>query len=103
MTMSELDAIRHQIEQNWSIPAGAQDAENLYIKVRIFLNKDGSLARAPELVDEPFTADAFYRAAADSALRAVRLSVPLKGLPLSKYNHWREITIRFDPQEMIRG
>ncbi len=103
MTMSELDAIRHQIEQNWSIPGGVRDADDLYIMVRIFLNQDGTLARPPELVDKPFNAGDYYRAAADSALRAVRLSVPLKGLPLSKYDHWREITIRFDPKEMING
>ena len=42
------------------------------------------------------------QAAADSALRAVRnpRCSPLK-LPLDRYEQWRTITIRFDPQHIL--
>ena len=35
--MSELSAIKFQIEKHWTVPAGAQDAEDL-------INLEGSLA-----------------------------------------------------------
>ena len=101
--MRDIDAIRHQIERNWTPPAGARDAFDLVIRVRIGLNPDGSLRGAPEIVDTARMKDPFYRAAADSALRAVYKSEPLQNLPKSKYNAWRDITLTFNPRELLGG
>ena len=108
LTISEKDAIRVQIERCWSVPAGARDAENLQVKIRIFLNPDGSLSRQPEIIDSARMerpGEEFYRSAAESARRAVlnpRCS-PLQDLPISKYERWREIELTFDPKEMMGG
>lgn len=102
LTMSEIDAIRYQIQQCWSIPAGARDAENLVVKVRVFLNPDGTLARPPEIVDVGRN-DGFFRTAAESARRAVLKCTPLKNLPAEKYRHWRELTLTFNPRDMLDG
>ncbi len=102
LTISELDAIRRQIEACWSIPAGARDAENLIVDISVIMNPDGTVQRA-EIVDRSrLTGDPFYRAAAESALRAVlhpRCS-PLR-LPPQKYQQWRRFTLSFNPKEMI--
>ncbi|MDA1097622.1 MAG: hypothetical protein O2967_01450 [Proteobacteria bacterium] len=103
MTMSEVDAIRHQIEKCWSIPAGARDAENLVVRIKIFLNTDGSLSKAPEIVGSNQSGDPFYRTAAESARRAVLKCQPLRNLPAEKYSNWREITLTFNPREMLGG
>jgi hypothetical protein len=103
MTMSEIDAIRYQIQQCWSVPAGARDAENLVVKIKIFLNTDGSLSKAPEVVGSNRSGDPFYRTAAESARRAVLKCQPLKNLPAEKYSNWREITLTFNPREMLGG
>lgn len=103
MTMSEVDAIRYQIEKCWSIPAGARDAENLVVRIKIFLNMDGSLSKAPEIVGGNRSGDPFYRTAAESARRAVLKCQPLKNLPVEKYSNWREITLTFNPREMLGG
>jgi hypothetical protein len=108
LTLSEKDAIRLQIERCWSVPAGARDAENLRVKIRIYLNPDGSLRQPPEIVDSARMerpGEEFYRSAAESARRAVlnpRCS-PLQNLPVSKYERWREIELTFDPKEMLGG
>ncbi len=108
LTMSEKDAIRAQIERCWSVPAGARDAENLQVKIRIYLNPDGSLSRQPEIIDSARMdrpGEEYYRSAAESARRAVlnpRCS-PLQNLPISKYERWREIELTFDPKEMLGG
>ena len=102
LTISELDSIRRQIEACWSIPAGARDAENLIVDISVIMNPDGTVQRA-EIVDRSrLTGDPFYRAAAESALRAVlhpRCS-PLR-LPPQKYRQWRRFTLSFNPKELI--
>ena len=106
LTMSEIDAIRFQIQQCWSIPAGARDAENLVVQIRIFLKPDGSLAGPPEIVDGARMnrpGQEFFRVAAESARRAVQKCSPLKNLPVTKYERWREITLTFNPKEMLQG
>ena len=106
MTMSEIDAIRYQIQQCWSIPAGARDAENLVVRIKVFLNSDGSLSKPPEIVGGGSgggASDPFFRTAAESARRAVLKCSPLKNLPPDKYAQWREITLTFNPRDMLGG
>ena len=97
-----MDAIKQQIERNWSVPAGAKDAANLVVRIHISLNPDGSLSGPPQIVDQSRMGDDYYRAAAESALRAIYKSEPLK-LPPDKYESWRDITLTFDPKEMLGG
>jgi colicin import membrane protein len=106
LTMSEIDAIRAQISQYWSVPGGAMDIENLVVRVRVYLRRDGSLERPPEIVDQGrmfLPGEEFYRTAAEAALRAVRRAEPLQNLPVEKYEQWRELVITFDPKDMVRG
>ncbi len=106
LTMSEKDAIRFQFQQCWSVPTGAPDAENLSVRIRIFLNPDGSLRSPPVIVERARMnqpGQEFFRAAAESAWRAVKKCSPLKNLPVAKYNRWRDIELTFDPREMFRG
>lgn len=102
LSMSEQDAIRQQISQYWSVPAGAKDAQNLQVELRISLLQDGTV-RNVELVDQARynSGDSFYRAAADSAMRAVLKAKQLKGLPPEKYDEWKDIRMAFDPKDMI--
>ncbi len=103
MTIREIDAIKLQIEQCWTVPAGARDAAELIIRIRIQLNRDGSLARPPEVLDghKLRRRGGFQRAAAESALRAVNTCQPLRNLPVAKFDQWRDITLSFDPREML--
>ncbi|MEE9250877.1 MAG: cell envelope integrity protein TolA, partial [Alphaproteobacteria bacterium] len=102
MTVSELDAIRRQIEACWIIPAGARDAENLVVDIQVIMNPNGTVRQASVVDRNRMAADSFFRAAAESALRAV-LSPrcnPLK-LPPKKYRQWQTFTLSFNPKDMI--
>ena len=101
LTLSEVDALRAQIERCWIVQAGARFAEDLDVTIRVFLNADGSLRRQPQIVDAGrMAADPFFRAAAESAVRAVLKCEPFK-MPVAKYHRWREIELTFDPREML--
>lgn len=104
LTLSELDAFKVQMRRCWNVNAGAPNAEQLVVRIKVYLNQDGSLARPPELADRTklITGGAYYQAAADSALRAIRLCAPFE-MPAEKYTNWREIDLRFDPREMLGG
>ncbi len=103
LTISEVDAIRFQIEKCWSVPAGARDAQNLIIRIHIGLKPDGSLKGPPEILDRDRLDDPHFRTAAESAQRAILLCTPLKNLPAEKYDRWQEITLTFNPKEFLGG
>ncbi|MBT5751963.1 MAG: energy transducer TonB [Rhodospirillaceae bacterium] len=102
ITISEIDAVRRQFVKCWNVPAGARDAENLVVDIQVDVNPDGRVRRAKVLDTGRMAGDSFYRAAAESALRAVKNPNcnPLK-LPPEKYERWKTLTLRFNPKEMF--
>ncbi len=104
LTISEIDAIKRQIEGCWLVPAaiGAKDIEKMVVQIRIKLNPDGSL-RDSRITDQfRLETNAIYKAVAESALRAVRNPRCSKfNLPLAKYEIWRDIVLQFNPGEMV--
>lgn len=96
-------AVKDQVTPCWNIPAGAKDARDLQIVVLIDLNPDGTLAGKPTISDvSRYDSDPFFRAAADSALRALQnpRCTPLR-LPHEMYDTWKHIRFTFDPKEVI--
>ena len=102
LTISELDAIRFQIQKCWSIPAGAREAEDLVVRIRFSLNPDGSLRGEPEILYRDRMDEPFFRTAAESARRAVLRCTPLT-LPPEKYESWKEIKLNFNPRDLLGG
>ena len=103
LSISERDAIRSQFIPCWRAPAGAKDAASLAVRVRVELLQDGTVQTATLVVDQlaRYASDPFFRAAADSALRAVHKCSPLKNLPPEKYGTWGTMEINFDPKDML--
>ena len=101
-TMDLRDALKNQIEQCWSPPAGAPHPEQLIVAFSLALNPDGSVSGTPQLTAESSSAAAgnpFMRAAADAARRAIYVCAPYK-LPPDRYADWRDSTIKFDPRDL---
>jgi len=100
MTQSELDALRGQISRCWNPPVGASDGDQLVVKVRFNLNQDGTVSGNPSV--ENSGSHPFFRAAADSARRAILRCQPYN-MPVAKYDVWDEVVVNFDPREMFGG
>ncbi len=102
LAMSEIDAIRQQFMKCWNVPAGAKNAHSLIVVLEVKLLSDGTVSSVNLAQDRPrYYTDTFFRAAADSAMRAVNMCSPLKNLPTDKYETWKELELSFDPRDML--
>jgi outer membrane biosynthesis protein TonB len=101
LTASELDMVRHQIARCWNVPAGARDAKDLVVEIRVVVDPDGTVRQAT-IVDQGRLGDPFYRAAAESARRAFfnPLCRPLH-LPAEKYAIWKDLVVDFSPKDIL--
>ena len=104
LTLSEEDALRAQIFGCWSVPLGLPYDENLLVRIKLDLKKDGTIMKSEILDHERMNrpGQKFYKILAESAIRAVRLCQPLK-VPPTGYEKWKNIQLNFDPTEMLKG
>ena len=89
LTISEKDAIRRQFYRCWIVPAGAKNLKDLFVSIKIKLDKEGNVIFS-KLINDNRLNESFFRAAAESALRAVnhpeckKLKVPEKNIQLGR-------------------
>ena len=104
LTLSEEDALRAQIFGCWSVPLGLPYDDNLLVRVKLQLKKDGTVSKSEILDHERMNrpGQKFYKILAESALRAVRICQPLK-VPPTGYERWKDLQLNFDPTEMLKG
>ena len=104
LTLSEEDALRAQIFGCWSVPLGLPYDQNLLVRVKLQLKKDGTILKSEILDHERMNkpGQKFYKVLAESALRAVRLCQPLK-VPPTGYDKWKDLQLNFNPAEMLKG
>ena len=93
-TATEIDILRNHVRQCWNAPYAANEL-NKIINLKIFTNPDGSVVNV-QIIDIAFyKKDPVYRAAADSARRAVKDCSPLP-IPKNKYDMFKIFTFNFD-------
>ena len=104
LTLSQEDALRAQIFGCWSVPLGLPYDEDLLVRIKLELKKDGTIMKSEILDHQRMNrpGQKFYKVLAESALRAVRLCQPLK-VPPTGYDKWKELQLNFNPTEMLRG
>jgi colicin import membrane protein len=100
LTQSEIDALRAQIQACWNPPIGAENAQELIVRLRVQFRLDGTLSAEPALVNNG--SSPYFRVAAESAMRAVRRCQPYT-MPAAKYDVWRDVEVTFDPRDMFGG
>ena len=104
LTLSEEDALRAQIFGCWSVPLGLPYDQDLLVRIKLNLKKDGTILKSEILDHERMNrpGQKFYKVLAESALRAVRLCQPLK-VPPTGYEKWKDLQLNFNPTEMLKG
>ena len=104
LTLSQEDALRAQIFGCWSVPLGLPYDEDLLVRIKLKLKKDGTIMKSEILDHQRMNrpGQKFYKVLAESALRAVRLCQPLK-VPPTGHEKWKDLQLNFNPTEMLKG
>lgn len=102
LSASEMDMVREQISRCWNVPAGARDAKDLVVEIRVAVQPDGTVQQATIVDQGRANGDPFFRAAAESARRAFfnPLCRPLR-LPPDKYELWKDMVVDFSPKDLL--
>src|SRR3984893_5300899 len=100
LSQSELDAMRARLASLWNVQPGVEHPEELYVTIRIRLNRDRRLAGPPQVVS--IGSSPRYQAAANAAVQAVLLGQPYTMLKDETYEQWKYLDIDFDPRTMFR-
>jgi hypothetical protein len=102
LSASEVDMVREQISRCWNIPAGARDAKDLVVELRVVVEPDGMVQQATIVDQGRLAGDPFFRAAAESARRAFfnPQCRPLR-LPPDKYETWKDMVVDFSPKDLL--
>ena len=101
LSQSEIDALRARLAQLWNPPAGASNPQELVVKIRVKLGRDGKLTGPPMVLTSG--RGSVFEAARDGAVRALFQGQPYEMLRPDHYDLWKEMEITFDPREMIPG
>jgi colicin import membrane protein len=99
--MALMADLRNQLHRCWQAPAAAKNVVRPPVpRIRLSLNQDGSLARAPTLINP--SSDPLFRSVADTAAHAASrcspLRVPAEYQPY--YQEWKELIVNFDPRDL---
>lgn len=97
LSMQEEDEIRNQIIPNWLIPAGVKNAEDLVVEVLIEIAPDGTILQTKILNPSDETN---FKIAAQSAIRALLLSSPLK-ITSKRLKKLKEFIFNFNPKDVL--
>src|SRR6516225_3408518 len=102
LTASEVDLIRRQISRCWNVPAGARDARDLVVEIRVVVDRDGTVEQATIVDQARLGGDPTFRVAAESARRAFfnPQCRPLH-LPAEKYAIWKDLVVDFSPKDVL--
>lgn len=105
LTASDIDKMRAAVSRCWNASAiiGAPEPEKLIVEIDIDLNRDGSLAGTPRVVNAleiNLSGNRFWKVAEQNAIRAVQACAPYDFFDQARYQEWKAFTLNFDPSLM---
>ena len=99
---TEADLVANAMYKCWRMPAAAQDAENLQVRLNVKL-VIGGYVESVSLIDQAASrrlspGNAYWDVAERSAVAAVNKCAPYDFLPEARYGVWRELILNLRPQ-----
>lgn len=101
LTTAYEDAIMRRVYNAWRIPSGAPNLESLVVGLDVILDRDGKVVSVRLNSDSARQAagNAYFKIAAESAVRAVQDAAQFKFLPRNEYERWRSLSLTFFPKD----
>jgi len=102
LTASEIDAFRRRVMECWSTDGGNLD-RNIRVDVNIYLNKDGTVAGAPQIEPgQPGSGQPAFQAYAMNGIRAIMACQPYKMFRPETYANWKTLPITLNDKLFSR-
>jgi outer membrane biosynthesis protein TonB len=101
LSQTELDALRRRLSECWNPPPGIDINSDLYVVLRVQFKPNGFLASVPAVVED--SAAALGPALAESGRRALLSCQPFTMLRPEHYEQWKDISVKFNPHELLGG
>jgi hypothetical protein len=99
LSVSYIDAIRIKLRGCWNIDPGAKGIKDMKIVIRTELSPDGNIKELDVLNADAYGGSPWFKAAADSARRALIVCSPYTNLPEAYYDEWKSIVFTFYPDK----
>lgn len=99
ISISELDALRQQIQGCWVVPPSMLSEKNLLVEVGVHLTAEGMVESLKILNGPPPQKGPIFQVAVHSIRQALKAPActPLR-VPKGKYEQWKYCVLRFQPQ-----
>lgn len=102
LSATEADLVANAMYKCWRMPAAAQDAENLQVRLNVKLVIGGHV-ESVTLIDQAASrrlspGNEYWDVAERSAIAAVNKCAPYDFLPEERYGVWRELILNLRPQ-----
>ncbi len=94
-------AFRERVSSCSPLPPGIDRGEKISISLRIFLNRDGTVTKTPELLEGNLSAK--QRALLQSFITGLEKCQPYTMLPPDKYKQWKAFDVMVFPMESYGG
>lgn len=106
LAASDEAKLKAAMAECWNASAiiGAPEPEKLLVVIEFELNRNGTLASPPRVVNElqiNLSGNQFWRVAQREALSAVNKCAPYDFLPVERYDSWKAFRFNFDPSQMV--
>lgn len=94
-------AFRERVSSCSPLPPGIDRGEKISISLRIFLNRDGTVTKTPELLEGNLSAK--QQALLQSFITGLQKCQPYTMLPPDKYKQWKAFDVMVFPMESYGG
>ena len=99
LSLSELDALRQQIQKCWVIPPSMLSEKNILVEVGVHLDPKGFIQSLKILNRSPPLKGPIFQVAVQSIRQAMKAPecTPLR-MPKGKHDQWKYCVLRFQPR-----
>jgi hypothetical protein len=101
VSVQEEDQVRGQVEDHWVVDVGTPGLEKFIVEIVVEMNPDGSVQSA-RIDPSNHNGDANWRKFAESCLRAVFKSSPLRMPANRPYEQWKQMRLVFSGRETVQ-
>lgn len=103
LSITHDDMIKSQIEKYWIVPQGSIRQDDIFIKLKISIMKNGVVNEIKILKNSCRSQNNMIcRAMEDSVIRAVQQASPFESLMPEDYDSWKTVILTFRPQDAFR-